>query len=167
MVPGREPDHLFPITGGILNYCDPDSFSRPGFEEEVLGKKRGPNWKVAIGNHHKRAAIYTPAQWDCFLKLLANPRMSTISEVGFDFSVSNSLWRQQEELFDKMLSLGTLGRILVMHLRGSADDPCSKVVNRLALWRLKKRCLVHQRVHLHSINALKKMGKNCQEINEK
>ena len=153
MVPGCEPDHLFPITGGILNYCDPEFFSRPTIEEEVLGKKRGPNWKVAVGIHPKRAANYTPAQWDCFLKLLSNPRVSAISEIGFDFTVSNSLWLYQEELFDKILSLGTLGRVLIMHLRGLADDRCSQVANRLALRRLRKACLVHQRIHLHTFSG--------------
>ena len=153
MVPGREPDHLFPITGGVLNYCDPDFFSRPSFEEEVLGKRRGPNWKVAVGIHPKKAAYYTPAQWDCFLKLLSNPRVSAISEVGFDFTVLNSLWLSQEGLLDKILSLGTLGRVLIMHLRGSAGDKCSLVPNRLAIRRLKKSCLVHQRIHLHSFSG--------------
>ena len=99
---------------------------------------------MAVGIHPKRVANYTPAQWDCFLKLLSNPRVSAISEIGFDFTVSNSLWLYQEELFDKILSLGTLGRVLIMHLRGSADDRCSQVANRLALRRLRKACLIHQ-----------------------
>ena len=54
MVPGREPDHLFPITGGTLNYCDPDFFSRPSFEENHRGqdgwvpwsRRRGGKWSV-------------------------------------------------------------------------------------------------------------------------
>ena len=140
------------FLSGILNYCDPEFFSRPTFEEEVL-KKRGPNWKVAVGIHPKRAANYTPDQWDCFLKLLSNPRVTAISEIGFDFTVSNSLWLYQEELFDKILSLGTLGRVLIMHLRGSADDRCSWVSNRQALRHLRKACFVHQRIHLHTFSG--------------
>ncbi|XP_041484428.1 putative deoxyribonuclease TATDN2 [Lytechinus variegatus] len=153
MLPGREPDHYVPITGGVLNYCDPLNFSHPEFEEQVLGRIIDSNWKLAIGIHPKQAAEYTQGQWECFLKLLSNPRVSAISEVGFDFTVKKHLWRHQEELMDRILSLGTLGRILVMHLRGADDDKYSKVVNRLALRRLKRKCLPHQRVHLHCFTS--------------
>ena len=154
LIPGRKPDHAVEVTGGVLNYCDPEVFCRPGFEEDVLGEITGQNWKVAIGIHPKEAANYTPAQWERFLALLHSPRVSAISELGFDFSVPDTLWCHQEELFDRIISMGTLGRVLVMHLRGSKDDQHSSVVNRLAMRRLKVKCYPqYQRVHLHSFTG--------------
>ncbi|XP_071501019.1 uncharacterized metal-dependent hydrolase YcfH-like [Diadema antillarum] len=132
MTTGRGPNHPFPITGAVLNFCNPERWQEGSIE---------------------KAAIYTPAQWDGFLRLLCNPRVSAISEVGFDFSALKHLWCPQEELFNRILSLGTLGRILVMYLRGAAADLCGSTVNRLAIRLLKKKYLAHQRVHLHSFSG--------------
>ncbi|XP_072181655.1 putative deoxyribonuclease TATDN2 [Diadema setosum] len=150
MTPDSGPNHPFPITGAVLNFCNPEWFPHLDFENDLMrSTRRGPHFEVVVGIHPKKAAIYMPAQWGGFLRLLCNPRVSAISEVGFDFSVPKNLWHPQEELFNRILSMGTLGRILVMHLRGAAADPCGSTVNRLAIRLLKKKCLAHQRIHLH------------------
>ena len=63
-----------------------------------------------------------------------------VSEVGLDFTVDSVHWRSQEDLFKRILELGTNGYVLVMHQRGAQTDPLGSVVYRLSHRLLRRYC---------------------------
>ena len=103
------------LVGGILNFCDPITFSKPSFNA-VLEEDRSSSWKIAVGIHLKHASRYSEQDWQAMLRHLTHSRVVGISEVGLDFSVPFRLWDRQELLFERILDLGTMGHVLVMHL---------------------------------------------------
>ena len=87
------------------------------------------------------------------LRHLTHPRVVGISEVGLDFSVPSKHWGKQEALLERILNLGTMGHVLVMHLRGGANDPQGRIVHRYVLRLLREKCLPSQRIHLHCFSG--------------
>ena len=150
LAPGRMPDRRVLLVGGVMNFCDPHEFLSPQFEGNF---DRDPKFKMAVGIHPKKAHVYSGRQWDAFLRLLNHPRVVGVSEVGLDFSVDPAHWRSQEDLFRRILGLGTNGFVLVMHLRGTQADPLGSVVYRLGHRLLRRHCSRYQRIHLHCFSG--------------
>ncbi|XP_041468562.1 uncharacterized protein LOC121418650 [Lytechinus variegatus] len=149
MAPGRAPVHCVNVEGGVKNYCFPEFFTNPALEQDLLNIQEGAMWKIAVGIHPKQAHLYTRRQWDLLMHYLAFPRVIGLSEVGLDHTMSPEVWRHQEALLYRLLSLGTLGKVLIMHIRGSDRDRLGKNVYSIVLKALREKCLVHQRIHLH------------------
>ena len=147
--PLRE-DPIIPckVVGGVLNLCDPATYMGPEFEQVLQGAS-SPSWKLAVGIHPKHASRYNEREWQAMIRHLTHSRVVGISEVGLDYSVSSRKWGKQRALFHRIPSLGTLGHVLIMHLRGEASDPRGWVVHNYALDLLKRKCVPTQRVHLH------------------
>ena len=84
------------------------------------------------------------------VKYLKQPKVVAISDVGFDHNASCSEWREQEQLFRRILDLGTTDYVLVMYLRGSPEDLLGVAVHDLSHTLLQQKCSKHQRIHLHN-----------------
>ncbi|XP_063969543.1 uncharacterized protein LOC135157542 [Lytechinus pictus] len=121
--------------------------------EDILNLQEGALWKIAVGIHPKQAHLYSRRQWDLLLYYLAFPRVIGLSEVGLDHTMSPEVWRHQEALLYRLLGLGTLGKVLIMHIRGSDRDRLGKEVYRIVLKALREKCLVHQRIHIHCFSG--------------
>ena len=153
LVPGRMPDRLILLAGGVMNLCDPQEFLSPQFE---MNLDKDPKYKMAVGIHPKKAHKFSNRQWQAFRRLLNHPRVVGISKVGLDFTVDSIHWRAQEDLLNNILSLGTSGFVLVMHLRCAQVDPLGGVVYRLGHRLLRRHCSRHQRIHLHCSQVTRK-----------
>ncbi|XP_030854779.1 uncharacterized protein LOC105438258 [Strongylocentrotus purpuratus] len=153
LTPGRVPDHFVHVEGGVRNYCDPEFFANPLLGQMLDNPQDGALWRFAVGIHPKKASMCTSEHWRRMMHYLAHPRVVALSEVGLDFSVHRNLWGQQEDLLHRLLDLGTLGKVLVMHLRGRRDDPMGYIVHRIALRTLRRKCMVSQRIHLHCFSG--------------
>ena len=150
LAPGRMPDRRILLAGGVMNFCDPHEFLSPQFERSL---DKDSKFKMAVGIHPKKAHVYSDRQWNAFLRLLNHPRVVGVSEVGLDFSVDSAHWRAQEDLFRRILGLGTNGFVLVMHLRGAQTDPLGSVIYRLSHRLLRRHCSRYQRIHLHCFSG--------------
>ena len=145
--PGRRPDYSVDLVGGVLSYCDPEFFLDSDFVDRVIATQGGSTkWKIAISIHPKKAATYTRQQWQALLQHLNHPSVVGFSEVGFDFTVPPQQWRDQENLFWDFLDLGTRGRVLILHLRGSGGNVGVHAIRRRLL---RQKCPEDQRIHPH------------------
>ena len=70
---------------------------------------------MAVGIHPKKTPQVTDQQWDELQRLLADPRVTAISEVGLDYSIPKHTWSAQIGFLERLLDLGTLGYVLVIH----------------------------------------------------
>ena len=52
-------------------------------------------------------------------------------------------------LLDRLLTLPTAGKVLVMHIRGSTGDPQGEAVHSICRTVIQDRCSRYQRVHVH------------------
>ena len=165
---GREPEHPVDIVGGVSNYSNPALFANEQFERMVLSREYSSTWKIAVGINPKQASTVTSAEWSSLVKCLSHPKVVAISDVGFDFRATHDKWRDQEQLFRRILDLGTTGYVLVLYLRGTQDDPAGAVVHKLSRTILGQKCSKHQRIHLHrfagdaaEVKAWTEMFPNC------
>ena len=134
------------LIGGVKNFCDPETF-------HMVPPESDP-WFVAIGIHPKQAGSY-PADAFAFLEqALASRRVSGISEVGLDYDTNSRTWNAQWRLLNKILSLGTLGYVLITHIRGPQSNPgLTKRAYREAFYQFRLHCSVFQRIHLHCFSG--------------
>ena len=139
----QQPQVPLSIIGGVRNYCDPESF------HEMPVAVDHP-WHLAIGIHPKKAQTYTAEQWDFFEKKLALSMVTGISEVGLDYSHSPTTWDAQQRLLERILRLGVLGFVLILHVRGARSDVLGQEVHRRVFDQVKRYCSRYQRIHLHS-----------------
>ncbi|XP_022111688.1 uncharacterized protein LOC110990915, partial [Acanthaster planci] len=142
----RRPDHTIVLSGGVINYYDPEHYHRILFSADS-------RWKVAVGVHPKKVSRMTEQQWDQLQQLLAHPQVIAISEVGLDFSISKNTWDRQTQFLEHLLNLGTLGFVLVVHLRGARGDPTGVQVQEMCRGILQQKCSRYQRIHLHSFTG--------------
>ena len=113
---------LFNLSVESLIFVIPPPFSKPSFND-MLEEDRSSSWKITVGIHPKHASRYSEQDWQAMLRHLTHSRVVGIREVGLDFSVPSRHWDKQEALFERILNLGTMGHVLVMHLRGEPTIP--------------------------------------------
>ena len=142
LTPGRKAHITVRVVGGVLNYCDPECYARIEFPED-------PAWRVAVGIHPKKAHKTSEDQWHDFMKLVQDPRVVGVSEVGLDHSVSASLWKDQDALLTRIVGIGHADRVLILHLRGSSNDLLGTKVHVRCRQVLQATCDADQRIHLH------------------
>ena len=137
------------LVGGVINFCDPHQFTRalqliPYFT----------HYNLAVGVHPKCVSKLTPDGWEKLVRLLACPRVCAISELGVDyFHVPQAEWPKQWELVHKILGIGYQGKVLVLHLRPAAGDPCGHQLHGEFRELLGKRCVRHQHIHVHNFTG--------------
>ena len=140
--PGGPPHVPVTVVGGILNYCDPERY-----REIVFPPNRA--WKVAVGIHPRHVSRVDDRMLDQLESLICDTRVAAISELGLDHTEPPERWGQQEALAERILRMGVSGRVLVIHARGEAQDPCGLQVHRTIRSLLIRRCTHHQRVQVH------------------
>jgi TatD DNase family protein len=149
---GAKPVNPVNVTRGVVVYCDPAEFKGLQFNFN-------PFWRVAVGVHPKTIGDMTEESMDEFHRLLADPRVAAVGEVGLDRTCPQSAWEPQEKFLEEVLGLGCLGRVLVLHVRGSRHDKNGKEVYAKCLDIVKRQCTRHQRIHLHCFNGCAKVLK--------
>ena len=96
LAPGREPEHFVQVDVGVKNFCDPEFFATPRFEQVLQNHEPGSLWRYAGGIHPKKALSYTTEHWESLVQHLSHPRVVALSEVGLDHSVPQNQWGGQE-----------------------------------------------------------------------
>lgn len=130
------------VSGGVLNYCDPQRFKEVAFPSDRA-------WKVAVGIHPKHAPKVDDRMLDDLESLICDTRVAGVSELGLDHSTPPDTWVLQEHLLDRIVRMGVSGRVLVVHVRGERADPYGEVVHPRVRDILKRRCNRYQRVQVH------------------
>ncbi|XP_041479113.1 uncharacterized protein LOC121426781 [Lytechinus variegatus] len=135
------------VIGGVMNFCDPGTYSQ-------MPRLVGHPWHLAIGIHPSRAGSYTADDFAYLEQTLSSRRVSGISEVGLDYNLEPSTWDSQMHLLNRILGLGTLGYVLIMHIRGPRGNPdLTRLAYRKVFKQVRLYCSVYQRIHLHSFSG--------------
>ncbi|XP_071487921.1 putative deoxyribonuclease TATDN2 [Diadema antillarum] len=139
---GRPPKVPVSVVGGVLNYYDPEHYSGIVFPVDA-------QWKVVVGIHPKYAGRTCDRHIFELEQLLRDDRVVGVSELGLDYSVPDSLWTVQLGLMEWILRIGTIGKVHVLHIRGSRGDPQGEAVHEQCRKIMQKHCPPETRIHLH------------------
>ncbi|XP_063411241.1 uncharacterized protein LOC134694172 [Mytilus trossulus] len=115
-----QPDIAVEVIGGVLVYCDPDTYP------QVLPDTS--RWKIAIGLHTKAAPYFNNDQFTAMQEALSDMCVSALGEIGLDRTVNQIHWMSQEKIFDKLLGLARPNKPVILHLRGQAMETMSDAV---------------------------------------
>lgn len=72
-----------------------------------------------------------------------------LGEIGLDRTVPPNLWRKQEEVFRKVLSLVRQEKVLILHLPPAGADRIGMDVHARCMQILHKFCVYTQPIHVH------------------
>ena len=128
------------ITGGVLVYCDPDTFLNV-FPDTT-------KWKIAVGLHPKAAPYFTQEQFELIREKLCDDRI-----VGLDRSCNAVTWVSQEKVFERLLGLANPNKPVIIHVRGERKGNMSEDVYKRALEIVKSNCEPEQKIQLHSFHG--------------
>ncbi|GFS09890.1 3'-5'-exodeoxyribonuclease [Elysia marginata] len=95
------------LKEGCVVFCDPSSYPSERDLKEITDT---PGFKVAVGIHPKGAQGVGETVVTQFRKLVENPRVAAVGEVGLDFTVEGTL--QQEWVLQKCLQAASRGPLL-------------------------------------------------------
>ncbi|XP_062576655.1 uncharacterized metal-dependent hydrolase HI_0454-like [Saccostrea cucullata] len=137
----RRPNLDVTLSGGVAVYSEPSTHPK-------LADMRGP-WRIALGVHPKHVDELTSDRFLHMKKLLDNPYVVALGEIGLDRTVPVKLWRHQDEVFRQVLKLTRKDKVLVLHLRGIAADRIGMDVHARCIQLLRKSCDPDQPIHLH------------------
>ncbi|CAC5383866.1 tatD [Mytilus coruscus] len=79
-----QPDISVEVVGGVIVYCDPDTYP------QVLPDTS--KWKIAIGLHPKAAPYFNNDQFMAMQEALSDMRVSALGEIGLDRTVNPIHW---------------------------------------------------------------------------
>ena len=65
--------------------------------------------------------------------------------------------KNQVSLLERILRLGTIGFVLILHIRGEKSDVLGERANKDVFERVKLFCDEFQRIHLHSFSGSEAM----------
>ncbi|XP_071480221.1 putative deoxyribonuclease TATDN2 [Diadema antillarum] len=82
-------------------------------------------------------------------QLFKDARVAGVSELGLDYSVPDSRWTVQLGLMERILRIGTIGKVHVLHVRGSRGDPDGEAAHQHCREIMQKHCPPDTRIHLH------------------
>ena len=136
------PTHKVNVAGGVLVYCDPERYN-----EIYLDADR--KWAIAVGIHPKKTEQLTAENQAKLKLLLDNPRVNAMGEVGLDYSVDRPSREVQQKVLTDILTFSRPQKVLVLHIRGSAEDPFSTEPSKDCLAIVQKMCQPEQKIHLH------------------
>ncbi|CAC5416321.1 tatD [Mytilus coruscus] len=140
-----QPDIAVEVIGGVIVYCDPDTYP------QVLPDTS--KWKIAIGLHPKAAPYFNNDQFIAMQEALSDMRVSALGEIGLDRTVNPIHWMSQEKILDKLLSLARPNKPVILHLRGQATETMSDAVYTRALEIVQNNCEPEQKIHLHCFHG--------------
>ncbi|CAC5415891.1 tatD [Mytilus coruscus] len=140
-----QPDISVEVVGGVIVYCDPDTYP------QVLPDTS--KWKIAIGLHPKAAPYFNNDQFMAMQEALSDMRVSALGEMGLDRTVNPIHWVSQEKILDKLLGLARPNKPVILHLRGQATETMSEAVYTRALEIVQSRCEPEQKIHLHCFHG--------------
>lgn len=139
----RPPTVPVNLKGGLLIFCDPDSYPDTiPFD----GK-----WKVSVGLHPKAVASTPQKMKDKFWELVSNSRLSAVGEVGLDTSMKAgvvSLPLQKAFLLELCPVLKPTVPVVV-HIRSNYTDLYSSHLYHQAFQIFKSNCSSSQKIVLH------------------
>lgn len=81
--------------------------------------------------------------------MLVFPSVVGLGEIGLDRTVPPNLWRKQEEVFRKVLSLVRQEKVLILHLRPAGADRIGMDVHARCMQILHKFCGYTQPIHVN------------------
>lgn len=92
-----QPQLTVSLTGGVISYSEPST--HPEFIEH------NGFWGIALGVHPKHVGELAEERFLHLKTMLAFPSVVGLGIIGLDRTVPLNLWRKQEEVFRKVLSL--------------------------------------------------------------
>lgn len=117
------------LEGGVLIYCDPETYP--------MNMPIDTKWKGAVGMHPKRVAKCSEAQVKQLFDLIKNPRVSAIGEVGLETSLRDGTRRVHEDILREVLQHLIPKTPLILHIRSTKPDRYSKWLYLCTLGILK------------------------------
>ena len=124
------------LTGGVVIFCDPQTY--PTQEEMQHLKSQG--YAIALGLHPKGTNHYSEQDFETFRRLVNQPEVTVLGEVGLDYTADPSTWGRQHVILDRVLKHLQPSQVLVLHARGAYYQ---------LLFQLKGTIPSEQRIHLH------------------
>ena len=105
--------------------------------------------KNSYGVHPRLAKSITNETWELVQTTIGSPECIAIGECGLDYTEPPHSLPSQRKLFGEHIALAKeLVKPLVLHLRGNAHVPFSKVMSE-ALCMLNKYTQQRQLIHVH------------------
>ena len=100
------------------------------------------------GAHPKHVEELTPASFNTLKYLVPSPDVFALGEIGLDRTVPVKEWRNQDLVFERILSgMAVPDKPIILHLRG--QDKYGADVHARALGILRRKCSWTQRLHIH------------------
>lgn len=129
------------LRGGLLVYCDPETYpATVPFDAK---------WNVAIGLHPKKVVHATPQDLKKFQSFIINNRVSAIGEIGLDISSNKQNLDKQIEFLTNCTEYMRPQIPVILHIRSTQQDLYSKELYFKALEILKHNCDTKQKIVLH------------------
>ena len=144
---GTPPDHPVNLSGGVMVFCDPESYDKLPFTREA--------YTCAVGIHPKKVPELTEKRAGQLRQLLERPEVKAFGEVGLDRQTPPETWKKQEEVLERILPWCRPNQTLVLHLRGSASDLMGDEVLDRGLALVQRTCPREQPIHLHCFSGTK------------
>jgi Tat protein secretion system quality control protein TatD with DNase activity len=134
---------LIPVNmeGGVLIYCDPETYS--------INMPIDTKWKVAVGMHPKTVAKCSEAEVKKFIDLIKNTRVSAVGEVGLDISLRDGTRKVQEEFLIQVLHHVKPRIPLILYIRSTRPVKYSRGLYLRDLDILRVHCHPTQNIILH------------------
>ena len=109
------PAILVRVVGGVAVFSDPERYPPDDIEFPI-------GWKMSIGIHPRKQGHLTNDSIRQYRKWIRKPNVS-LGLIGLDRTASATQWKQQEDLFVKMISNDVdLTQVLVLHMKGEDGD---------------------------------------------
>jgi Tat protein secretion system quality control protein TatD with DNase activity len=137
---GIRPQVEVDVVGGVLIYCDPETYPTSFPAQAGFG--------VAVGLHPRKAARFNPELYRHLKQLLRNERVVALGEVGLDRTEPADTWGLQEEVLIRILELSSPCQPIILHIR-DGEDRQSGVLYLECLELLKPNVARTQKVVLH------------------
>jgi TatD DNase family protein len=140
LVQSPRPKNEVTVVGGTMIYCYPSNF--PSTFATI------PGFVYAVGIHPRCASLFTREVEEQLRTLLSSPEVRALGEVGLDRTEAPRNWEEQDEVLQKVLTLCSPDKVLILHFRGTSDLYSADVYAR-GLEIVSQLCSPTQKIHLH------------------
>jgi len=141
-------DYVVQVSGGIVNYCDPETYPTGQELEQLVSD----GYRVAVGIHPKK--IVSEEQIKRLEGLLRSSAVVGLGEVGLDHSVKDpDAWYRQEEQLRRVLPLVDPEKVLILHIRGTEGDSTGLECYMRCKDILSEYLAVNQPIQLHCFSG--------------
>ena len=136
------PQHPVNLLGGLMIYCDPQTYP------EVVPSSS--NFYSAIGFHPKHAVDFTQYTRRMIAGYLQDKGIVALGEIGLDRTEPKGTWGYQEAVLKELLTMASPDKPVILHVRGQdgvdgSGDTYSRCLSIL------RECLPQrdQPIHVH------------------